>query len=175
MDIITHAETKYLGLYEKDGWFWAERPNSKACVGILPITDDGELVLVEQLRIPVDTKVIEIPAGLYGDEESFADESLADCAARELLEETGYRAETITHLIGSPTSAGMTPEITHLFSATGLTRETAGGGVDGENILVHHAPLDNLTAWLRDKETNGYLIDFKIHAALWLTQQSPNK
>lgn len=169
-DIETLYEGKYLGLYQRGTWQFALRPQADYCVGILPITNNKEIVLVEQFRIPTQTSVIEIPAGLVGDEEEFVGESIADCAARELLEETGYRAETITPLIASPTSAGMTPEITHLFAATGLNRENAGGGVDGENITVHIVPFDQLPSFLAQMETSGKLIDFKIHASLFLAQ-----
>ena len=92
----------------------------------------------------------------------------APMLARELLEETGYRAAEIRLLLDTPTSAGMTSEIIHLFHATGLTREHDGGGTGGEDITVHHVPLANLENWLRDQQAAGYLIDFKIHAALRL-------
>ncbi|GAA5495689.1 hypothetical protein Rhal01_01868 [Rubritalea halochordaticola] len=163
---ITLHEGKYLGLYIRGNWEFARRPNADCCVGILPITDQGELVLVEQFRIPVQKSVIEIPAGLVGDEPEFSGESLAESAGRELLEETGYRAGAITHLMASPTSAGMTPEVTHLFAATKLTKEHEGGGVAGEDIKVHLVPVETLPAFLNDQLEKGLLIDFKIHAAL---------
>ena len=168
--IKTLAEGKYLGLYQRGHWEFAQRPNSTACVGILPIIDRDKIILIEQFRIPVQKKVIEIPAGLVGDEVDFQDESLAETANRELIEETGYSGK-ITHLIGSPTSAGMTPEITHLFAATELTKVGDGGGIAGEDILVHIVPLADLDSFLADKEKQGYLIDFKIQSSLWIAQQ----
>mgnify|MGYP001819570868 CR=1 FL=1 len=170
-DRKTLAEGKYLGLYERGTWEFAERPNSTGVVGILPITEDGELVLIEQYRVPVQAKVIEIPAGLVGDELEHAGEPLEDTAQRELLEETGYRADTITPLLSSPTSAGMTTETTHFFAATGLAREHNGGGVADEEIIVHHVSHNELGEWLTKKEKEGYLIDFKIHACLYLVRQ----
>ena len=171
MKPTTLAEGKYLGLYSLDTWEFSARPNSTGVVGILPITNGGQLILVEQFRIPVQARVIEIPAGLVGDEEEFKDESLADCAGRELLEETGYRAGQITPLLSSPTSAGMTNETTHFFAATELTQETDGGGTDTEDITVHHVPLADLQKWLTDQQSSGLLIDFKIHACVCLAQQ----
>lgn len=159
-------ESKWLGLYRKGHWDYTRRPNSNACVGILAITDHNEILLVEQFRIPVGKKVIEIPAGLVGDEPEFQGESLAESAARELLEETGYRAGYIDLVLSSPTSAGMTPETTHLFYATHLTQETAGGGNESENITVHKIPLTELRAFLAEKESSGLMVDFKIHASL---------
>lgn len=163
---ITLYESKWLGLYRKGHWDYARRPNSDACVGVVAITDEQEIILVEQERIPVGKKVIEIPAGLVGDEPEFHGETLAQSAGRELLEETGYRARKVELAISSPTSAGMTPEITHLFHATELTRETEGGGTASENITVHKIPLSQLREFLSKKQAEGMLIDFKIHAAL---------
>jgi ADP-ribose pyrophosphatase len=161
-------ETRWLRMERIGTWDFVRRPHSDACVGILAITRDDEVVLVEQFRIPPQRHVIEIPAGIVGDEEEHHGESLADTAARELLEETGYRAGKIRHLIASPTSAGMTPEMTHLFLATELEREHQGGGVGCENIIVHHVPRAQLPQWLAEQEAQGKLVDFKIHASLWL-------
>ena len=165
---VTLFETRWLGLYRIGHWDFVRRPTSEACVGILAITTDQEMILIEQFRIPMQRQVIEIPAGLVGDESEFLGESLTETARRELLEETGYRAGSVVPLIASPTSAGMTSEFTHLFYATDLAREHQGGGVGGENIIVHHVPLAGLREWLGEQEATGKLIDFKIFAALWL-------
>jgi ADP-ribose pyrophosphatase len=61
----------------------------------------------------------------------------------------------------------MTSEYTNLFHATKLTRQHDGGGVAGEDIKVYLVPKENLRSWLKQKESEGYAIDFKIHAALW--------
>jgi ADP-ribose pyrophosphatase len=164
----TLFETRWLGLYRIGRWDFVRRPQADACVGVLAITPGAEIVLVEQFRIPVQRRVIELPAGIVGDEEEFIGESLAETARRELLEETGYRAATVKLLISSPTSAGMTSEFMHLFQAEGLTREHDGGGVAGEDIQVHHVPVAGLREWLAAREAAGMVIDFKIHAALWL-------
>lgn len=165
-DPTTLFTSRWLILQQHGHWEFVRRPHANAAVGILAITDDQKVILIEQFRIPVQCPVIEIPAGLVGDEPEFADESLADTAVRELKEETGYAATAIRHLIASPTSAGMTSEITHLFLATGLKQEHSGGGVAGESIIVHLIPLAHLRTWLAEQEQQGKAIDFKIHAAL---------
>lgn len=164
----TLFETRWLGLYRIGSWDFVRRPHSDSCVGILAVTPEDEIILVEQFRIPMQRHVIEVPAGLVGDEPEFLGEALAETARRELLEETGYRAGTIVPLIASPTSAGMSSEYVHLFHAKDLVRENEGGGVAGENIIVHHVPLSGLRQWLAAQEAAGKVIDFKIHAALWL-------
>lgn len=167
----TLFETRWLVLQRIGHWDFVRRPHSNSCVGILPITADGEIVLVEQFRIPVGANVIEIPAGIVGDEDEHRGESLVESAARELLEETGYCAGKMTPLIDTPTSAGMTSEIVHLFLATDLAREHQGGGVGGEKITVHHVPIGGLHEWFAAQQAAGKIIDFKIHACLWLAGQ----
>jgi ADP-ribose pyrophosphatase len=164
----TLFETRWLSLQRLGHWDFVRRPHSDSCVGILAITPQQEIVLIEQFRIPVQRRVIEIPAGIVGDEPEHRGESLAASAARELLEETGYLAGSIEPLIVTPTSAGMTAEFIHLFHARDLVREHAGGGVAGEDILVHHVPLSGLRDWLHAQQAAGKVIDFKIHACLWL-------
>jgi ADP-ribose pyrophosphatase len=167
-EIETLFESRWIRFHRIGHWDFVVRPDSAHCVGILAITPEDEIILVEQFRIPIQKNVIEIPAGIVGDEAEHRGEPLEETARRELLEETGYRAAHIEKLITTPTSAGLTSEFIHLFQASGLARETDGGGVAGENITVHHVPLANLREWLRDQESAGKAIDFKIHAALWL-------
>ncbi|WP_052572922.1 NUDIX hydrolase [Haloferula sp. BvORR071] len=166
-EIETLYQSPWLGLYRLGHWDFAKRPSSDHCVGILAVTPEDEVVLIEQYRYPMQRTVVEIPAGLVGDEEEFRDEPLDGTAARELVEETGYQPGKIELLLSTPTSAGMTSELTHLFLATDLTKVGAGGGTGHEDIKVHLVPRSELRAWLKAKEAEGHLIDFKIHASLW--------
>jgi ADP-ribose pyrophosphatase len=166
----TLFETRWIRMHRIGHWDYVVRPHSANCVGILAVTPENEILLVEQFRIPVGKPVVEIPAGIVGDEPEFLGESLADTAARELLEETGYRAGRMEKLISTPTSAGLTSEMIHLYQAHGLVREHAGGGTGSENITVHRVPLAELRGWLRTKEETGVVIDFKIHAVLCLAR-----
>ncbi|MDE0859899.1 MAG: NUDIX hydrolase [Akkermansiaceae bacterium] len=169
MEIISHFEGRYLSLREIDDWQFATRPNATSVVGVLAMTPDREFILIEQYRRPVQARVLEICAGLVGDEPEFAGESLADTARRELLEETGYVAEEMIPLLSSPTSAGMTDEMTHLFFAKNSIKSGPGGGVAGEEIITHLVPFDELESFLKENLKKGLLIDFKIHAALAAT------
>ena len=84
-------------------------------VGIIPITDRQEVIMVRQFRKPVDEVCLEIPAGRlnYG-EDPYA------CGIRELEEETGYKSKHIRSLGHFYSTPGITNEILHLYMATGL-------------------------------------------------------
>lgn len=164
----TLFKTRWLALNRIGHWDFVSRPDSDDCVGILAITDEQKVILVEQFRIPVQKRTVELPAGIVGDEEEHRGEPLEETARRELLEETGYEADSVKTLCISPTSAGMTSEQTHLFIATGLHKAGPGGGVAGEDISTTEVALDELREYLKSREQEGLLIDYKIYAALWM-------
>ena len=164
----TLAEGRFLRLVKRDGWEYVERVNVRDVAVLVPITQGNEIVLVEQYRVPVGARMIELPAGLVGDEEQYRDEDLLEAANRELEEETGFRAASLTVLTRAPSSGGMTSEMVSFISASGLTRVGTGGGVEGEDITVHVVPVRDAPAWLRGKEKEGFLVDPKIWVGLYL-------
>ena len=109
------GEGKFTRLVAADHWEWVERLNASGGVVIAAITTDRELVLVEQYRIPLGARVLELPAGLAGDSPEVTGEPLVEAARRELLEETGYEATDWRWLIEGPSSAGLTNESFQLF------------------------------------------------------------
>ena len=153
-------------MQERDHWEYAFRTNASGVVVLVPVTDAGELVLVEQYRIPVKSRVIELPAGLAGDTGD-RDEELKTAAQRELLEETGYRAGFLEELLTCPSTPGMSDEIVTIFYASGLERVGSGGGDEDENITVHRVPLESATRWLETRMTEGIMVDPKIYAGLF--------
>lgn len=165
MTIKVLHSSRFLELVNQDGWDFVRRRNASAVVGLVAVTPAKELLLVEQFRIPVGASVIELPAGLVGDED--ADEDILVAASRELVEETGWEPTACKILSRSPNSAGLTSEISTLILATGLKQVGKGGGVVGENITVHSVPLAEVPAWLAQRASAGTLIDHKIYAALW--------
>jgi ADP-ribose pyrophosphatase len=169
--ITMHYRGRYLSLLERDGWEYASRSNASCVVILVPVTDAGEILLVEQYRKPVGAKVIELPAGLVGDHAD-PDESVLEAARRELEEETGYAAERLQALMACPSSAGMSDEIIHFILATGLKRVGPGGGDASESIEVLPVPLSQVDAWLAARLAEGTLMDPKIYAALYWLQQS---
>ncbi len=83
-------------------------------------------------------------------------------AVRELEEETGYRAAdwlTVGEFYSSP---GMVSESFTLLRATGLTKVGEGGGVDGEDIIVHRVPLPEIAAFIAAKRAEGCGIDVRV-------------
>ena len=104
-----------------------------------------------------------------GDKSGAEDESLETAAKRELLEETGYEAKSITFLTVGPTSAGLTSETVRLVRATGLRKIFDRPPGDAhENIKLIELPLTEARQWLADRASEGRLIDAKVYAALWL-------
>ncbi len=161
---------KFLRLVKAGRWEYVERTNARAVVGIVAVTDDGHLILTEQFRPPVGQPVIELPAGLVGDE-STGSESIEAAARRELLEETGFQADRLEVLTEGPPSAGMSAEVITLLRAAGLKRRGAGGGIDNESITVHAVPLDGARRWLDARSRTGALIDPKVYAGLYFATQ----
>lgn len=161
-------EGRFLRLVKRGVWEYVERVNVTGVAVLVPVTSEGEIVLVEQYRIPVRARMVELPAGLVGDEEGFRGEDILDAANRELEEETGYRAQQLQVLTTSPSSGGMTSEVVTFVLASDLMKVGQGGGVADEDIAVHVVPLPELRDWLRRKEIQGCLIDPKIYAGLHL-------
>ena len=137
----------------------------------MAVTDRRQLVLVEQYRPPIARTVIELPAGLAGDTDEFRGESLETAARRELIEEAGYEALRMTHLVRGVPSPGLTDEVIDLFLAQGLTKTGPGGGDGTEDIVVHEVPVDQTAVWLAKQQERGALIDFKILAGLYLAEK----
>ncbi len=162
----TLGSGRFLSLVDEDGWEFVERKNASGVVAIAAVTGDGRLVLVEQFRRPVGKQVIELPAGLCGDDPAAPNEAASKAARRELLEETGYQADHLQLLFDTPPSAGLTSEVITVFGARGVTKVAAGGGIEGENITVHAIALDEVGAWLHERAKNGALIDAKIFLGL---------
>lgn len=164
----TLHEGKYLRLVKKGKWEFVDRVNAKGVVVVAALTEDDKVLIVEQFRVPVGKKVLELPAGLAGDiPEDDGPDFLVKAARRELLEETGYEAGHVAHLFDSPSSCGMASELVSMFEAHDLKKVGPGGGTPGEGITVHAVPLLSVAKWLREKRKEGYLIDTKIYAALW--------
>lgn len=166
------AAGKYLKLVKEGCWEFADRTRGIRAVAIIAVTPQQELVLTEQYRVPVGQRVIDLPAGLVGDEPGQEDEDEELAARRELLEETGFTAETWKKMICGPTTAGMASELVTFYLATEARQQGVGGGVEHEEINVHVIPLQQSMDWLNRAAHTGKLIDVKTYfAAAWLAAE----
>jgi ADP-ribose pyrophosphatase len=166
-DTEVMASGKFLRLVKRGRWEYADRVNCTGAVVVVAVTNDNRIVLTEQYRLPLDQRVVELPAGLTGDEPGAADEDFALAARRELLEETGYECRNVEWLASGPTSGGLSTEIVAFYRAVGLTKVHHGGGTEHEEIEVHEVPVDEALDWLRQKHDAGVLVDPKVYAGLY--------
>ena len=151
---------KYLSVRKSGTWEYAERVAGIAAAVIVAIDGEGQLLLVEQYRVPLGRPCLELPAGLVGDES--AGESVAEAARRELEEETGYLAAVVEERGDYFSSPGMTSESFTLVLATGLTRTGDGGGDAQENITVHRVAPEAVAGFVATKRREGVAIDAKM-------------
>jgi ADP-ribose pyrophosphatase len=121
-------------------------------VGIIPLKGNGDIILVKQYRKAVEEYLLELPAGKLE-----AGEDPGECAARELKEETGYRARNIRYVSSFYTSPGFSNEVMHVFIATGLEYEEKKPDEDEVIKIIeinHEEALDMaLNGKLRDAKT----------------------
>jgi len=129
---------------------------------ILAVDAADHVILVEQFRVPLGRNCIELPAGLIGDHDDVAGEDALVAAARELEEETGYRAGRIEAVGEFYSSPGMVTESFTLLRASDLEQVGPGGGVDGENITVHRVALSALPRFIDERRAIGDAIDVRL-------------
>jgi ADP-ribose pyrophosphatase len=157
---------KYITTKRRGPWEYVGRARGIGAAVVLAI-EDGHVLLVEQYRVPLQARCLELPAGLVGDETE--GEDVATSAARELEEETGYRPDRIEIIGIFASSPGMVSETFTLVRAHGLTRVGDGGGVPGEDITVYRVGLADVPAFIVDKRDEGVVIDVKMLALLQFT------
>ena len=164
---------KWLRLVKRGHWESCERVHGDGmAVLIMAVTPQDEVLFVEQFRVPLGKRTIEMPAGLVGDDD--AADTLEAAAVRELEEETGWRPGKVDVLLIGPTSSGMSNERIAFVRATQLTKVGEGGGVADEYITVHHVPRKEAPAWLMKKYAEGFELDLKLWAGLWMIEHNPD-
>ena len=156
-----HWRGRFLEMKQRGRWEYVSRTRNIRAAVILAI-DDDHVILVDQFRIPLGRRSLELPAGLVGDDDGGEGEDTLTAAVRELEEEAGYRASRMEMIGEFFSSPGMVTEAFTLFRATGLTRVSAGGGVDGEEISVHRVPLAGIEDFVAARRAEGYGIDTRL-------------
>jgi 8-oxo-dGTP pyrophosphatase MutT (NUDIX family) len=127
-------------------------------VNVVPVTPDGHVVMVRQYRIGVDAVTLEIPGGMVD-----PGESPAQAAARELLEETGYRAERIEALGALNPNPALFGNRVHSFVARGASPAAEIRGGENEETVVELVPLGEIPERLRAGEIDHALVVAALH------------
>lgn len=155
----TLAEGKYVRLVRRGQWEYAGRVRGIGAVVVIA-EHEGKVILVEQPRVPLDCRCIELPAGLVGDTDP--DAGVEATAIRELEEETGFTAERVEVLGDFYASPGMVSESFTLVRAHGVRRVGEGGGDENEDIKVHFVPRADIPNFLEQKRAEGCGVDVKL-------------
>jgi ADP-ribose pyrophosphatase len=131
---------------------------------VVPLLDDGSVLLVNQFRYPVKKNLFELPAGKLD-----AGEDPKVCAARELEEETGYTAGTFTKLTAIYTTPGFCNEQLHLYVATNLKKLPSGQRLEeGEmDLTVKAIPIDEAIQMIE----NQIIVDGKTICGIFLAER----
>lgn len=151
---------KWITAKRQGKWEFVSRAGGIKAVVIVAIDDDGHVLLVDQYRVPLGKRCIELPAGLIGDEH--AGDTVEDAARRELEEETGFSCAEVENLGEYYASPGMVTESFTLVRVRGLTKVGEGGGLSDEDIVVHRVPLGEVPAFVAAKRAAGAAIDVKL-------------
>ena len=153
---------KFITTKRRGRWEYVGRARGIRAAVILAVDEDDHVILVDQYRVPLGRRCVELPAGLVGDHDDNPDEEVAAAGARELEEETGYRPgrmELIGEFFSSP---GMVSEHFTLLRAHDLQKVGEGGGVESEDIVVHRVPLSRIGEAVSRWRAEGYAIDVKM-------------
>ena len=151
----------YIRIIRQGRWEYASRCKAMTAV-VIYAEVDGKVLLIEQDRVPIGKRCVELPAGLVGDEDEHA--TVLDTAAKELREETGYEAERFEVVGEFYSSPGMIAESFTLVRAHGLTKVGEGGGNAHEEIEVHLVPRAAIRDFIQGKRDAGRAIDVRILA-----------
>ena len=150
---------KYISALKRGRWEFVSRTGSTNAVVILA-EHDGKVVLIEQYRVPVGGRCLELPAGLVGDEDPNA--TVDGTAVKELEEETGFTAQRIEQLGQFHSSPGMVAESFTLVRAHGLRKVGEGGGNEHEDITVHLVAREDIPAFIQQRREHGTAVDVKL-------------
>ena len=152
---------EYIRIMRQGQWEYASRCKAMTAV-VIYAEVEGKVLLIEQQRVPIGKRCIELPAGLVGDEDENA--TVLETAAKELREETGYEAERFETVGEFYSSPGMIAESFTLVRAHSLTKVGDGGGNEHEEIEIHLVPRPEIREFIQRKRDEGLAVDVRILA-----------
>ena len=158
--VETAWQGKWIAVKRQGKWEYVSRTRGIRAVVVVAIDEEDHVLLIDQFRVPLGRRCIELPAGLVGDD--LADDTPEKAAVRELEEETGYTAERVEILGEFQSSPGLVTEGYTLARAYGLSKIGEGGGLDGEDIIVHRVPLAEVPAFIAARRAEGKAVDGKV-------------
>lgn len=132
--------------------------NHPGGVAILAFKDKNTILMVEQFRKPMESLLIELPAGKIE-----PNEDKEVCARRELEEETGYKSKKVTYLGKVVSSPGFCDEIIYIYKAENLYKGQIGGDED-EFINVYEFNINEIKEMIKE----GKIIDAKTLSAFMM-------
>jgi ADP-ribose pyrophosphatase len=150
---------KFVRAVRRGKWEYASRTNDISAVVILA-EFAGKVILVDQPRVPLGQRCLELPAGLVGDTDPGA--TVEATAIKELEEEAGFTAERIERLGEFYASPGMLSEGFTLVRAHGVRKIGDGGGDENEDINVHLVAREDIPNFVEQKRAEGFGIDVKL-------------
>ena len=153
------CEGKFVRALKRGKWEYASRANGIRAVVILA-EYEGKVMLIDQPRVPLGARCVELPAGLVGDVDP--DATVEATAVKELEEETGFTAERVEVLGEFYSSPGMLSEGFTLVRAHGVRRIGEGGGDEHEDIVIHLVARADIPNFLEQKRAEGFGIDVKL-------------
>jgi len=156
----TMWEGRFITARRRGRWEYVGRARGIRAAVILAIDAEDHVILVDQYRVPLGRRCIELPAGLVGDDQP--GEATESAAARELEEETGYRPGRMEVIGEFHSSPGMVSESFTLLRAHDLVKVGDGGGVESEDIVVHRVPLGGIGEAVRRWRAEGFAMDVKM-------------
>ncbi|MBK7556149.1 MAG: NUDIX hydrolase [Flavobacteriales bacterium] len=142
-------------------WETVYRKTHGPIVAVVAVTPQHEVILNRIWRVPLGRYTIEFPAGLMDK----AGEAPEVCAARELLEETGYATDGLTRIMAGVFNAGLTPDELWVYLGLNAQRVAAPQQESTEDIEVLRIPIKDLMAFLAAPGDN-VAVDLKLYGII---------
>jgi ADP-ribose pyrophosphatase len=150
---------RYISAVKRGRWEYVSRTGCIHAVVVLA-EHEGKIILIEQYRVPVGGRCLELPAGLVGDEDEHA--TVEDTAIKELEEETGFTCDRVERIGEFHSSPGMVAESFTLVRAYGVRKIGDGGGTEHEEIEVFLVPREEMADFIEQRRGAGSAVDVKL-------------